>query len=70
MSDQQALSQGGRYEIFEEHGSASLEIYESEASDSGVYRCTAANGVGTVSTTCSVTVQSEIQHLFYEFVCS
>lgn len=57
------LSQGGRYEIFEEYGSAYLEIYESEVSDTGVYKCTAVNSAGTVSTTCTVTVRGKIYHL-------
>ncbi|CAG5962739.1 unnamed protein product [Menidia menidia] len=57
MKDGKVLSQGGKYEIFEDHGSAHLEIYESEVSDSGTYKCTASNSTGTVSTTCSVTVR-------------
>lgn len=52
----QALSQGGKYELFEDQCSAHLEIYESEVSDSGVYKCTAINSSGAVSTTCTVTV--------------
>ncbi|MEQ2173694.1 hypothetical protein GOODEAATRI_000010 [Goodea atripinnis] len=48
---------GGKYELFEDQCSAYLEIYESEVCDSGVYKCTATNLSGTVSTTCTVTVQ-------------
>lgn len=62
LNDWQALSQGGKYEIFEESGSAHLEIYESEVCDSGEYRCTAANSCGAASTSCTVTVRGK-KHL-------
>lgn len=53
------MSQGGKYEIFEEDGSAHLEIYEAEVSDSGAYECTAKNSDGSVTTRCTVTVKGE-----------
>lgn len=53
----QVLSQGGKYEIYEEDGSAHLEIYDSDAADSGVYTCAAKNFAGSVSTNCTVTVK-------------
>ncbi|XP_035995561.1 myosin light chain kinase, smooth muscle-like [Fundulus heteroclitus] len=56
--DGKAISQGGKYELFEDQCSAHLEIYESEVSDSGVYKCTATNSSGAVSTSCTVTVQA------------
>ncbi|KAI1898254.1 hypothetical protein AGOR_G00070440 [Albula goreensis] len=58
MKDGKDLFQGGKYEIFEEHGLAHLEIYESEVADSGVYKCTATNSAGSSSTTCHVTIQA------------
>lgn len=54
------MSQGGKYEIFEEDGSAHLEIYEADVSDSGAYECTAKNSDGSVTTRCTVTVKGMI----------
>lgn len=54
------MSQGGKYELFEEHGSAHLEIYDTDVSDSGVYECTAKNSDGSVTTKCTVTVKGMI----------
>lgn len=54
------MSQGGKYEVFEEHGSAHLEIYDAEVSDSGVYECTAKNSDGSITTRCTVTVKGAI----------
>lgn len=53
----QSVSQGGKFEIFEENGAAHLEIYDADLSDSGVYKCTATNRAGTVSSSCIVTVK-------------
>uniref|UniRef100_A0A3P9BDZ4 Titin n=1 Tax=Maylandia zebra TaxID=106582 RepID=A0A3P9BDZ4_9CICH len=63
------LSQGGKYELFEDSGSAHLEIYELEASDSGVYKCTATNSAGAVSTMCTVSVQGKSTPDLYTYKC-
>lgn len=57
------MSQGGKYEIFEEHNSAHLEIYDADVSDRGVYECTAENTEGSVTTRCIVTVTGMISPL-------
>ena len=59
------MSQGGKFEIFEEHGSAHLEIYDSDVSDSGVYKCTATNSTGSVTSSCIVTVKGMISYVNY-----
>ncbi|KAK6485023.1 titin-like [Huso huso] len=56
--DGKTLSQGGKYELFEEQGSVHLKISKSGVSDSGVYKCTATNSTGSVSTSCKVTIQA------------
>lgn len=42
--------------MFEDGGSAHLEICESAISDSGVYKCTVTNTAGAAESTCTVTV--------------
>uniref|UniRef100_A0AAY5EH03 Ig-like domain-containing protein n=1 Tax=Electrophorus electricus TaxID=8005 RepID=A0AAY5EH03_ELEEL len=59
--DGRSVSQGGKYEIFEEHGSAHLEIYDSDVSDSGVYKCTATNSAGSVTSSCTVTIKESLK---------
>uniref|UniRef100_A0A8C4QLJ7 Titin n=1 Tax=Eptatretus burgeri TaxID=7764 RepID=A0A8C4QLJ7_EPTBU len=61
--DGKVLSQGGKYEIFEEAGGFHLEIYDTESSDSGCYMCTATNSAGTSTTCCILTIKSTKESL-------
>ncbi|XP_077997812.1 CAVP-target protein-like [Glandiceps talaboti] len=53
----EALETGERYEIFEEKGVYTLEIYDTDVFDSGTYSCIATNSVGSVSCSCNVTIE-------------
>ncbi|KAJ8012934.1 hypothetical protein DPEC_G00048040 [Dallia pectoralis] len=58
MKDGKLLIQGGKYDINEEQDLAQLQIYNSETSDSGVYKCTVTNSAGSSSTSCTVCIQA------------
>jgi len=54
-------------EIFYEDGEYVLEIYDTEISDKGLYKCVAKNEVGSAETQCILTLRGKSSHLLSMF---
>ena len=54
-------------EIFYEDGEYVLEIYDTEISDKGLYKCVAKNEVGSAETQCILTLRGKSCHLLFMF---